>query len=114
MKVEVCPHEKLKVTREWARDGRGRSFLKPQIKRGFDELAYECVNYHMDIQYEASECIEIHRCGCLLNVTYDYFCNDAYIIPSDYALEYLRERTRQSKRFEYLYKKYQRLFRLVG
>jgi len=109
MKVETCPHGKITVTREYIWNEFKKSFLTSKVEiRDAKDLARECVNYGVDIMI----CVEIYSCGCLLNIVYDGIEKGAYIIPYNRALEWLKDEVEHRKRFEYLYKKYQRLFSL--
>lgn len=103
MRIEECPHGKLKVVSEyiWNRFMRFSTF-RAEVKDF--EIARECVEYAP----EALLCIEVYDCGCLLRLYYDDTHKIAYIIPSDRALEYLKYEVESHNRFKFLYDRYKR------
>jgi uncharacterized protein involved in tolerance to divalent cations len=107
-KTIECPHEQIKVVKEIVINQFGRRYTKYQVSASTKELARECVGF------DIMKCIEIYSCGCLLSIWHDNITldEDVSIIPSSRALEYLKDEVERRGRFEYLYKKYQKLFSL--
>jgi hypothetical protein len=107
-KVITCPHGNIVVTKEIVINEFGRWYTKYKVETKELDLARECVG--SDIM----TCVEIYSCGCLLSTWHDSntIDKDVSIIPAPRALEYLKNEVENRKRFEYLYKKYQKLFSL--
>jgi hypothetical protein len=105
-KTIECPHGNIAITKETVINQFGRRYTKFKVEVKTTELARECTGS------DVMTCIEIHQCGCLLSVWYDNITidKDVAIIPSNRALEYLKNEVESRRRFKYLYEKYRKLF----